>query len=242
MKVKRYTSGLAVSFLVCAGLTFGQINTATITGIIKDQSGAAIPGAALRLTNELTGQTRAMISNGVGYYAFTLVPIGRYELTASAKGFKATARKGLAVSAGQTLSLDLQLEIGAATETVTVSGTPPALNYSSPEQIETLGADAVNQLPLAKQDWSGLLVLGNGIAKAQGAVTLNGLPPAAMNLTVDGTNAEQDPEVPTLGFYGGFNTINNVNADAISEITITKGIAPASTGASMSGNITAPAC
>ncbi len=236
-KLNRYLMGSITLFLIATNVTLGQINTGTITGIVEDPSGAGIPHAQLEATNELTGQTRTAASNDVGYYAFTLLPIGRYNITATAKGFKATVRKGLALSAGQTLSLDIKLEVGATTEKVTVSGAPSRLNYTSPEQIETLGSAAVHQLPLANQDWSQLLKLGTGIANAQGAVTMNGLPPAAMNLTVDGTNAEQDPEVPTLGFYGGFNTINNVNTDAISEITITKGIAPASTGASMSGNI-----
>jgi hypothetical protein len=84
-----------------------------------------------------------------------------------------------------------------------------------------------------------MLSIGNGIAKGGvlNGVTFNGLPAAAVHITLDGTNQQQDPELSTLGFYQGFNLINNVNTAAISEISITKGIAMPSNGATMSGNI-----
>ncbi len=68
-------------------------------------------------------------------------------------------------------------------------------------------------------------------------MALNGLPPASFNLTVDGTNASPDPELPSVGFYQGFNVINTINSDAIAEVSTTKGIAPASVSGSMSGNV-----
>ena len=54
-------------------------------------------------------------------------------------------------------------------------------------------------------------------------MTMNGLAPASMNLTVDGTNAQPDPEISTLGQYGGFDTIHVIDFDVISQVTVTKG-------------------
>jgi outer membrane receptor protein involved in Fe transport len=66
---------------------------------------------------------------------------------------------------------------------------------------------------------------------------MNGLPTAGFKLTVDGTNASADSEQPQLGFFGSFNVINTINSDAIQEVSVTKGIAPASVSAGMSGNV-----
>ncbi len=128
--------------------------------------------------------------------------------------------------------------MGDVRESVTVSAEAVALNFDSAESLTTISTQNVHQLPLAKLDWTNLLLLGNGISKAStGGIVLNGLAPASFNLTVDGTNASSDPEQPTVGFYQAFNVINTINTEAIAEVTTTKGIAPASVAGSMSGNV-----
>lgn len=232
-----------VVLTACAGTTtaFGQINTGSIRGIIQDPSGARIPAASIQATEEQTGVVHATVSNHDGQYVFSLLPIGHYKIAAVAQGFTGLVQNGLALSAGQVLTLDLRLQLGSVTQTTTVSGAAIPLNYTGQEDLETLSNKQIEELPTATEDWSALLVLGNGIEARAGidsdAVALNGLAPGAFSITVDGTNGQTDPEVPTIGFSGGFNVINNVNSAAISEITITKGIAPASSGAGMSGNI-----
>ncbi|HEV2275252.1 MAG TPA: TonB-dependent receptor plug domain-containing protein, partial [Acidobacteriaceae bacterium] len=108
----------------------------------------------------------------------------------------------------------------------------------------TLSGQAVNQLPVARQDWTSILQLGPGLSTvttsnspAGASLTINGLPPAGFNLTVDGTNATSDPETPAFGFYQGPNIINTINNDAIAEVNVVKGIAPATVGGTMSGNV-----
>jgi outer membrane receptor for ferrienterochelin and colicin len=102
-----------------------------------------------------------------------------------------------------------------------------------------IGDQNVHNMPLARLDWTGLLQLTTSTVLAgnsNSSVSLNGLPPASFLLTVDGTSASPDPELPTVGFYQGFNQINEINSDAIAEVAITKGIMPASVSG-MSGNI-----
>jgi Carboxypeptidase regulatory-like domain len=239
MASKRHVIGAIIGLLLSACVLFGQENTGTMSGTVTDPSGAAVPGAQVVATSELTGQVRTTTSSSSGYYAIPLLPIGSYAVTGAAKGFKQFVRKGIKLGAGQTLTLDLQLELGTTSETVTVSGSPTPLNYTTAAQVETLGTSHIEQLPLPHQDWSALLSLGNGVAKGGIllGITFNGLPAAAVNITMDGTNAQQDPELPTLGFYQGFNLIDNVSADSMSEIAVTKGIAMPSNGTGMSGNI-----
>ncbi|MEO8027245.1 MAG: hypothetical protein ABI823_12265 [Bryobacteraceae bacterium] len=132
----------------------------------------------------------------------------------------------------------MQLDVGTARQEITVAGDSAVVDLLSSDQHQTISSREVNELPVAKLDWTNLLKLGTGVQKAgNGGVSLNGLPPAGFSLTVDGTNASLDAELPSLAFYQGFNVINTINPDAIQEISTTKGIAPASVAGSMGGNV-----
>lgn len=232
-------SAILVAFLLAGVATgFSQLNTGTITGAVTDPSGAVIPGARIVITNDQTGLTRTATSNPAGQYTAGFLPIGPYSAVITAKGFASQTRRSLQLSASQVLTLDFKLRIGTAAQTVTVTSGQTLMNYTSPEQRTTLGTTNVHQLPLSKQDWSSLLSTSvPGVHSAVDSVSMNGLPPGAMNLTVDGTDAQTDPEMPTLGSYQSFNSINTINTAAIAQISVTKGIAPASAGSGMAGNI-----
>lgn len=228
----------AVLFILLAAICHGQINTATVSGSVSDVSHATIPGAQLQLQSELTGASLNVTSNSTGQFTFSFVPVGRYTLTVKQAGFQDQVRAGLALSAGDSVSIDLLLQVSSSRQEVTVVGDTPLLALASSDQHGTLAGREVNEMPLARQDWTNLLKLSPGINKSGNAgVSMNGLPPASFNVTVDGTNASPDAELPTLGFYQSFNVINIMNPDAIQEISTTKGIAPATVAGSMSGNI-----
>jgi carboxypeptidase family protein len=219
-------------------LAFGQANTATVYGNVSDQSGAAVANAAVSATNTLTGAQSSTTSNTDGQFTFNFLPVGRYTFSAQLSGFQTQVRNEVVLSAGETTRISFQMSVSNLKESVTVSGEATLLNTESAEQHLTIEALNIHELPLAREDWTGLLKLGNGVASAgNNGVALNGLPPAAFNLTVDGTNASPDPELPSVGFYQGFNVINTVNSDAIAEVSTTKGIAPASVSGTMSGNV-----
>ncbi len=231
-------SGAVLGVALACGALFGQVNTATVTGTVTDPTGAAVPSAKIEARNESTGVISTNASNDVGRYGISSLAIGTYDFTVTASGFQTLKRTGIVLSAGQVQELEFPLTVGTAQQTVDVSGQASALNYDSAEQHAVQDDKAVQNLPLAHLDWTGLLVTTNGVTQAgSSGVTMNGLPPAGINLTVDGTNASSDPEIPSIGFYGGFNVINTVNSDAVAEVSITKGIAPASVSNSMSGNI-----
>jgi hypothetical protein len=217
---------------------FGQANTATVYGNVTDQTGAVVPNTNIEAVNITTGARSTATSNAEGQFTFNFLPISTYRFKAVAPGFQEQTKDGVALSAGQTTQLSFQLGLTATQQTVEVSANAALLDTESAEQHLTIDSSTVHELPLAREDWTGLLKLGNGITPAgNNGVSLNGLPPASFNLTVDGTSASPDPELPSVGFYQGFNVINTVNSDAIAEVSTTKGIAPASVSGSMSGNV-----
>jgi len=224
--------------LILVIAAFAQSNTATVYGNVMDQSGAVIANAPVAATNKLTGIRSTAVSNSTGQFTFNFLPVGTYIFEVEAPGFQKQVRDQVPLSAGQTAELIFQLALATSNESVTVSAEATSLNTESAEQHTTVTTKEVLELPLAKRDWSGLLQVGNGVAKAGGSgISLNGLPPSGFYLTVDGTNAFEDSELPTVGFYQSFNTINTINSEAIGEVSFSKGIAPASIGSSMSGTI-----
>jgi hypothetical protein len=229
--------GFLVICLAACQLAYGQSNMATVYGNVLDPSGAAVPNAQVEARNDLTGIRFTGTSNSLGQFTLSFLPVGTYTFTVQAPGFQSQIKSKVPLSAAQTVSLKFDLTISSVETSVTVSAAAALLSSDTAEQHLTMVADEVFEFPLQKKDWSGLLQLGNGITKSSSGVSLNGLPPAGFYLTVDGTNAAQDAEMPSVGFYGGFNTINTVNSEAIAEVSTTKGIAPASVGSSMSGNI-----
>lgn len=243
----RISSLRAISyvFAVLAFVTltaYSQINTATVTGIVMDPTHAVIPGAQIRITSEGTGVVKAAISNSEGNYSLTFLLPGTYDFSVQAKGFEVLEQKGVIVQAGQALSLNFQLKVGAVAQAVTVSGQAPLLQSSTSDQLRTVTNLQVQQLPQPKLDWTNLMTLGTGTSNIVGVngartVMMNGLSPSSISVTVDGTNASTFPESPSFGFYGQPNIINTLNVDAISEVSVVKGIIPASVGGTLSGNV-----
>jgi hypothetical protein len=236
---------LTLIFSLVASPVWAQVTTATLSGTITDANGAVIPKATVVLHNDSTGVVRTGTTNADGSYTFEFVPVGTYSLKIEDQGFATQDQSGIVLSAAEQQRLDVKLKAGQVSTTINVTAEDAiALDSSTPAQNVQLDQVTLNQLPVAKQDWTSILQLGAGIstdnaasAPAGASLSLNGLPPAGFNLTVDGTNATSDPETPAFGFYQGPNIINTINNDAIAEVSVVKGIAPATIGGTMSGNV-----
>src|SRR5687768_2006372 len=116
--------GFWVFSVYCAGVfseALAQSPTATITGIVRDPQGAAIPGVGVAATNLGTQQKTAYRTNEEGLFSLRQLPIGEYVVEVEKSGFRRFVRRGLVLTTGQNLELDIQLEVGAVTESVTVS-------------------------------------------------------------------------------------------------------------------------
>src|SRR4030081_3685068 len=102
MKTRLFSASFAFLFAFSA---VGQVNTATLSGIVTDPSGAQVPGTQLTMQNEQTGATFNVVSNSSGQYTFNFLPVGRYTLKIQRSGFSDQPRRGIALSAAHTGNL-----------------------------------------------------------------------------------------------------------------------------------------
>src|SRR5690348_14308759 len=104
---------------VIAFLSFtasAQINTATVSGVVTDATHAVVPDAQVRITSEGMGVVKNTLSNVDGHYSFTFLLPGTYNLSVQAKGFGTFERKAVSVQAAEVVSIDCELEVGAAAQ------------------------------------------------------------------------------------------------------------------------------
>ena len=119
----------------------------SVVGNVRDASDAAVAGAIVTLTNLETRQERQAATTDTGAYDFATVAPGTYEVKASKVGFSASVTKGLVVSADSTVRADMQLNVGAVSETVTVNASTEVLQTDKAEVVQTVGEDQLENLP-----------------------------------------------------------------------------------------------
>src|SRR5438874_242622 len=112
---------LATLSLLSAAALFAQEFRGTFSGGVSDQQGAAVPKAKITVTETRTGTRTAVSSEGSGAYSIPFLAPGEYEIVAEAPGFKRFVRQGLTLSAGEHPVIDIRLEVGAVSDSVTVS-------------------------------------------------------------------------------------------------------------------------
>ena len=153
----------AVSLVaVLAGTASAQSSNATLHGTVADPSGAVLPGVTVKLEAPATGLTRDAVTNTAGVYVFNFLPAGDYVITAELTGFKSVRQENVKLEIGQSLGLDLKLEVGQMSETVTVEGTAPFLDRTSASIGTVIQASQLKDLPLAGRHWAGLMLLAPG--------------------------------------------------------------------------------
>ena len=148
----------SVFFLLYAVTGFAQSDRGTITGTISDPAGAVVASAAIEARNTDTGAVYPVASSGTGNYTIVELPAGTYELTVTAPGFKKFIRLGLTVQAAQTIRVDAALDVGSATEAVTINAEAPLLKTESGELSQTIETRVMDELPLLEvgNDSSGI--------------------------------------------------------------------------------------
>jgi hypothetical protein len=139
---------------------FGQSDRGTVTGTVSDPAGAVVASAAIELKNAETGAVYQTETTGTGNYTVAQIPVGTYELSVTAPGFKKYVRQNIAVDVAQTVRLDVPLEVGAATESVTVTEQASLLKTESGEMSSTIQAQHLVDL--------GLLGIGGTFSSSQG--------------------------------------------------------------------------
>jgi hypothetical protein len=206
---------------------FAQSDRGTITGTISDPAGAVVANAAVEARNTETGAVYPVAASDTGNYTIVQLPSGNYELTVTVAGFKKYVRSGLIVQAAQTIRVDATLEVGSATESVTVSGEATLLKTESGELSNTVATQTMNTLPLLSvgSNSSGIRNPFNVVALLPGGyyqpappftgptVRINGGVSGSETVLIDGMNGTN-----ILG--QGANQQNQPGMDSIQEWTV----------------------
>ncbi len=147
---------------------------ATLQGIVQDKSGAKVAGAKVAAADQATGVVRNTTTSAEGFYRFDELPPGIYTVAVDAAGFKSQVTRDVMVAAESPRGLDITVDVGQATETVTVTGAPPALQTENANVQGTLSSIEVEGLPKIDRDPYELLRLAPGVF-GDGARMGNGL-------------------------------------------------------------------
>lgn len=170
---------LVVSFLALAlaalwqAPAWAQEARGTIVGSVLDPSGAAIPGASVVVTNMAMGTRVALTTNEAGLYQASFLIPGLYRIEVESPGFRRLVREGIEVRVNDRVEVNLTLEIGAATESITVSGETPLLATSTASMGQVVDSRRVAELPIAHGQPFALVGLAPGVSFNAGAATLN---------------------------------------------------------------------
>src|SRR5579863_2051837 len=127
---------------------FAQGSEGRISGTITDQSGAAVPGAKVTVTDEQRNVSRVLTTDSSGSYAAPNLIASTYDVHVEFQGFKSSDRKNLVLDVAQDLRVDVSLQTGEQTETVVVTAEAAALNTSNAELGGTIENKVINDLPL----------------------------------------------------------------------------------------------
>jgi hypothetical protein len=161
MRSAKILLAVLVILVLVPGLARGQgSSTATVTGTITDQRGAAVPGAAIELLNTATNESRTQTTNDSGYYAFVSVPPGNYKVMIKKDGFRTTTMGPLDAQVGKSLTANVQLEIGTVSQTVEViAGSGVELQTMDSSVGNVLDRKVLDTMPTLARDATALLLL-----------------------------------------------------------------------------------
>lgn len=238
----------AALFTTCVPLLMGQsAGTGALTGTVTDPSGAVVPSVTVTVINTDTNQTRAAITGSDGTYKFTLLTPGSYRVRFAASGFKTADVESVIVNVTETPVLDRILDIGAATEQVTVEAQAETLQTASSTLGTVVGSRAVVSLPLTNRNYTQVLSLSAGanvsvnnasaFGKGSQDVSVNGANTNQNNYQMDGVNIDNfagNNLGADAGIYVG---IGIPNPDALQEFKIQTSTYDASYGRNPGANV-----
>jgi hypothetical protein len=189
--------------LVAAPAALAQTGTATITGLVTDDTGAALPGATVTATNQSTNVAHVTVTNSAGNYTITPVTVGIYVIKAELNGFRTSATAAIPLETRQVARLDFKMAVGAIAETIEVTGSAPVLQTETTAVAEVLSGNTVQSLPLNGRNTGQLTLLLPGTVTYNprgftniGSVNMNrpfvnGNREQTNNFTVDGLDVNE---------------------------------------------------
>ena len=231
---------MGVSFVVLLAALFAfalpprlsaQVVGATVSGTVVDSSGAKVPGADITITNIGTGIATATTTKSDGVFVVPNLQPGNYDVSATAKGFSTLIRKGITLTVGQELILNLTMQVGGVNEQITVTAEAPTVNLANATLSGVVEQRSVQELPLNGRSWTDLATLQPGVHASQdqppitagdrvkrglgSELTISGARPQQNNYLLDGVNINDYANAGPGSVLGG-----NLGTDAVAEFSI----------------------
>src|SRR6185436_937267 len=159
----RFFFSFVVVVVLFTGSLFGQSN-GTLKGVVKDASGAILPGVEVTLTDKATQRVQPTITSEIGAYVFPAVPPGQYSLAFELPGFKKLVRENITINVRDVATIDVNMEIGAVASEVTVSEEAPLIQTQSVALGRVVEQVLVTGVPLSSRNFTQILALSPGVA------------------------------------------------------------------------------
>jgi hypothetical protein len=224
-----FVLGVAICIGILATSGFAQTTgSATLRGTVKDPQGAIVRGAAVTVTNERTTEERKATTNDDGAFVFSALTPGEYTLKVESQGFKTISQQHVALETSSTRSLEIVTEIGAPTETVTVSAGLDQLQTETGAKENTITSAQIDNLSIISRSSLELLRILPGVvapdgtaleqvafgggANANNAYHVNGLRGEQNNVQLDGARM--------IDFGSNNGTVITANPDMVQEVKV----------------------
>ena len=231
-----------IVFILLSGYALAQ-DLGGFVGTVKDSSGAPVPGTDVTVSNSAKGFLRHVTSNNDGGYTAPRAPLGSYVIIAKKSGFEKLVRTGITLSAGDTLRVDLDLQVGSVSEQITVNSAAAKVDTESGAIPDVVTGSQVTQLNLNARSFANLATLIPGAASlstgfdpssvgdlANATIAFNGVPGNFNNWEIDGVNnVDQGSGSNSLMVYP--------SVDSIAQFRISTSNYSAEYGKSGGGNI-----
>lgn len=238
-------TGVLVAF---GGIAVAQVITGTISGTVKDSSGAVVPNATVTVTNtDKNIVVRTTKSDGVGGYTAPLLPVGHYTVTVEASGFTKTSRNNIALNVNENLTVDFALQVGSTSQTVTVEAAALQVNLQNAQAQTVITGTQIRELAINTRNYEQLVSLMPGVSTQlpsdqlyvgatrptggsnQINFSINGGRPTQNEWSIDGAdNVDRGANLTLLAYP---------SVDSIEEFSVQRGQYDAEYGRSSSGQI-----
>ena len=233
--------------LALSGFAYGQEITGNIVGVVKDATGAAVRGATVTLTDqEKQVIVRTVTTGDDGDFSLSNLAAGTYSVTVEAPNFKKTIKNDIKVDVGQRRSVDVALEAGNISETVTVKSDPVAVELATPTTSTLVSGDQARELSLNNRNWVQLVALAPGVSNDLADqvyvgttnpdgqantinISVNGARSSQNTFTVDGADITDRGSNITIQAYP--------SVDSIGEFRVLRSLFPAESGRSGGGQV-----
>ncbi len=240
-----YLHGCVLSMLLIAAVRLlvlpapAQISNGTFLGVVKDRSGAVVPGATVTLHTIETDQARKATTDSNGAYRVPALTLGHYVIRVEQGGFKTVTQKGLNLEVGQEAVVDFTLQVGTTSQTVQVTGEAQQVNTTNSTLGSVIGEQTMADLPLNGRNYTDLTLLQPGINQHKnlsnsggnqpGTVfSSNGAPIQSNSFYLDGASM-----VSTYNVSSSSGTGNALGVDGIREYKVVTNITSAEYGMTM---------